>query len=255
MSPNGDLYFVDVAIPSSNDGNPSSISDPSFIVWRQPHVHQIPPLTSLAESRKAHAWTTLPQYNEQPPQMVYQSIGSGSPIGGMIFVQDSITLASSLYVTTFIPRVGVVLLEIPLDEAEENEEETEDDKDEDAATTTSTEENDKKNVSRKLPQPRILMRLQRYLPNAMEPGPFVMTPKQRTIFLGTNEGLAILLPNDKKNAQGDKRDTGTEDYRLAGMIALPIMDRPRITSLTVGDDSYLYVTTESRLWRMKIRDG
>ena len=83
----------------------------------------------------------------------------------------------------------------------------------------------------------------------MEPGPLVVTA-QRTIFLGTNEGLAILLPN----YFDDDTDGRLVDYRLAGLLPLAIMDRPRITSLTLGGDGYLYVTTESRLWRLTIRD-
>jgi len=109
---------------------------------------------------------------------------------------------------------------------------------------------DKENANDRGPgtEGRVVFSLKRYLPASMEPGPLVLTDKRRTIFLATDEGIAVLLPNSRSS------NNAQEDYRLAALIPLPIMDRPRITSMTLGQDSYLYVTTESRLWRIKIRD-
>ena len=245
VTPQHDLFFVDSVavgnVPSHHNDAAAAPPQDCFVVWHQARVDQIPALPTLADSRRAHTWTALP-YHQPLLVPVYTS---PTPIGGLAVVQDAVTLSSSLYVTTAWPAQGVVVLEISLDD---------DTTDEMISTTAETDDNDNDTattheapVSPTTKAPRVLFRLQRHLPNALEPGPLVVTA-QRTIFLGTNEGLAILLPNF------DDTDGRLVDYRLAGLLPLAIMDRPRITSLTLGGDGYLYVTTESRLWRLKIRD-
>ena len=216
---NTDLFFLDHTATSSSS---MTMNDNCHVIWQRYGIDKIPALPSLAVSRKAHAWTTITGNDNDDDASQFRAIFSNSePIGGFVVVPHNV-MSSKMLVSTSLPTVGVVILEIPLDD-DDNEEEKEE-------GSTSKE-------------PRIIFRLQRYLPTALQPGPLVVTPKQGNIFLATNEGLALLLPNH-----------GTGEYRFAGLLHLPIMDRPRITSLTLGQDSYLYVTTESRLWRIKIKD-
>lgn len=203
----GDLFFLDPTTPDCR------------VLWRRKRVGQIEPLASLAQSRRAHGWTSLPHEENRDDWHV---IFSGDAVGGFLLAYDKVTALSRVLVTTSLPTAGVVILEIPLGDDD-------DDDDDDEEKETNTES-------------RIVFRLQRYLPTALVPGPLVMTEKKKTIFMATTEGIAMLFPH----ADGD--------YRFAGLLRLPIMDRPRITSMTLGLDSYLYVTTESRLWRIKIQD-
>ena len=207
----GDLLFLD-----------NNASTDCMILWQRKRVDQTVALASLAESRRAHEWTSLPQ--ETTSEDMWHVVFSAEAVGGFLVIQDKVTTLSKVLVTASLPTWGVVILEIPL--ADDDDDDDNDDEDDEKVTKRES---------------RIIFRLQRYLPTALEPGPLVMTEKKKTIFLATNEGIAMLLPQDG-------------DYRLAGLLRLPIMDRPSITSLTLGQDSYLYVTTESRLWRIKIQD-
>ena len=196
----GDLFFLDTTTTGC------------MVLWQRKRVDQIAALASLAESRRAHEWTSLP--DETSGKDLWQVVFSAEAVGGFLVLHDKVTTSSKVLVTASLPTLGVVILEIPLAE--------DDDGDSDAG------------------EPRIIFRLQRYLPTALEAGPLVMTNKKETIFMATAEGVVMLLPHGS-------------DYRFAGLLRLPIMDRPRITSMTLGVDSYLYVTTESRLWRIKIQ--
>lgn len=196
-----DLFFLD-----------NTTAD-CMVLWQRKRVDQMKALPSLVESRRAHEWTSLPE--ETKNEEMWRIVFSDEVVGGFLVIHDKVATSSKVLVTASLPTIGVVILEIPLADDDDEEE--------------------------RMDETRIIFRLQKYLPTALEPGPLVMTEKKKTIFMAAPEGIVMLLP------QGS-------DYRFAGLLRLPIMDRPKITSLTLGQDSYLYVTTESRLWRIKIQD-
>jgi hypothetical protein len=226
-TPQGDLLFLDrLDCP----GEPATSRT---VLWRRRAAAQIPALADLRTSRQAHGWTRLEM---QDPVDHWDVLLTADTLGGLTLAPDG----QSVYVTASIPTAGVVIFQVPLQEDDEDDEEDDDDE------ITS----DRKASSL---EPRIVFRLQRYLPSALEAGPLVVTASGKLV-LATNEGLALLLLPKEELSLSDKSNVSGA-YRLAGLVPLPIMNRPRITSLTSGADNYLYMTTETRLWRMKLREG
>jgi hypothetical protein len=224
-TPQGDLLFLDRL------DCPHASTTSTMVLWRRRAAAQIPALSDLRTSRQAHAWTRLEGQDQSDD---WDVLLTADTLGGLTLAPDG----QSVYVTASIPAVGVVIFHVHLQD--------EDDDDEDDEESSS----DRKASSL---EPRIVFRLQRYLPTALEAGPLVVTASGKLV-LATNEGLALLLP-PKVEASLNNKPNSSGAYRLAGLVPLPIMNRPRITSLTLGADNYLYMTTETRLWRMKLREG
>jgi hypothetical protein len=124
---------------------------------------------------------------------------------------------SSIYVTA--KRDGsIVLLEMPL--ASEND----DDDEEDA--------NDKAEIPM---QPRLVMNLSQKMATVQEPGKIAVDRKGR-LFWAVSDSLFVIDPHK-----------GT----ILGKLSLPAA----ATSLTLGEDGFLYITTSNALLRIRVREG
>jgi hypothetical protein len=128
------------------------------------------------------------------------------------------TTWTSIYVTA--KRDGsIVLLEMPL--TSENDD---DDEDEDA--------NDKATISMK---PRFVMNLSQKVASVQEPGKIAVDRKGR-LFWAVSDNLFVIDP-----------DKGA----ILGKLSLPA----DATSLTLGEDGFLYITTNNTLLRVRVREG
>jgi hypothetical protein len=124
---------------------------------------------------------------------------------------------TSVYVTA--KRDGsIVLLQIPLT-AEEDDDEEEEDKD----TSTFSME------------PKLVMNLSQKLASVQEPGKIAVDRKGR-IFWAVSKMLLVVDP-----------DKGV----ILGKLSLPAEP----TSVTLGEDGFLYISTSNALLRIRVREG
>jgi hypothetical protein len=122
---------------------------------------------------------------------------------------------TSIYVTA--KRAGsIVLLEMPLTSEDDDEE----------------DENDKA----MLPvEPKLVMNLSQRMASVQEPGKIAVDRKGR-LFWAVSDNLLVIDP-----------DKGA----ILGKLSLPAA----ATSLTLGEDGFLYITTNNALLRVRVREG
>ena len=108
----GDLIILDsrtttTTSASTNEEEESESVKTTHILWQLPQVSTIPPLASLAESRDAHSWSSLPPASNHTviPQLVLEQ----SRIGGVTLVPNEWL---ELYVTMSIGEKQTAVLGI-----------------------------------------------------------------------------------------------------------------------------------------------
>jgi hypothetical protein len=122
---------------------------------------------------------------------------------------------TSVYVTAKKQDGDIVLMRIPLG--------TEDDYDEEDGSGKATRE------------PELVMNLSKKLPSIKEPGSIAVDHHGR-VFWAVEESLLVVDP--------------VQD-RILGTLSLPTEP----TSVTLGEDGFLYISTHDTLLRIRIREG
>jgi hypothetical protein len=129
---------------------------------------------------------------------------------------------TSIYVTA--KRDGsIILLEMPL--TSENDDDDDDDDEEEGS-------NDKASLP---VEPRLVMNLSQKLSSVQDPGKIAVDRKGR-LFWAVSDNLLVIDP-----------DKGA----ILGKLSLPADS----TSLTLGEDGFLYITTSNVLLRIRVREG
>jgi hypothetical protein len=175
----------------------------------------VPPLESAMTSRMAHKWNET--HHNHPIDVLYKEAHIGS------MALDS--KGEGLYVTVKRDDASVLLLHLNLIE---DDDEDDDVKVEDAST-----------IDEKM---GLLGHTERVEVNLTEIGvtdpPQAMAVDEKShVYLAVSDGVLVLkLKNGKQ---------------ILGRLATP----SPITSLTLGEDKYLYITTSSQLLRIRVRHG
>lgn len=181
------------------------------------HAVHIKALDSLGVSRKAHAWKE-PQHAFKP-EILFAGV---EQLGSMALTHTW----TSIYVTA--KRDGsIVLLEMPLT-SENDEEDVDDDND-------NEDEDASNEKSKLLVEPKLVMNLSQNLPYVQEPGKIAVDRKGR-LFWAVSDNLLVIDP-----------DRGA----ILGKLTLPA----DATSLTLGENGFLYITTSNTLLRVRVREG
>lgn len=221
MTPFADLLVIDK-------------SDGDDFLWQLPQIHKIPGLESLSASRKAHAWDHLnytssshhsgittgaistldATTNDGMPQKLLQS----SQLGGMVLVPKNWL---QLYVT-MKQGDSVVVVTLSLEE-EDDEAESYDDDEVVAEQTTKAGTKSERQSSIYLD----------YSQHASKPGPIEVDEKGN-LYLVVDDGILMLSPGGG----------------ILGKISIPGLS---IVDMTLGEDRFLYLATETKLYRLRLR--
>jgi hypothetical protein len=188
------------------------------ILWQLPQAHKIPGLESLGVSRKAHSWKELPAETFSAPQKLLQS----RRLGGVALVPNN---WMKVYVTM---RQGdsVTVVVLSIEDDEEEDEDNDDDK-------VAPEENEKVEGSQKTNkrQSAIFFDYSQY---AKEPGPIEIDEKGN-MYLAIDGGILFL----------------SSSGHVTGRLSIPGIS---IVDLTLGDDRFLYISTATKLFRLRVRN-
>lgn len=105
--------FGDLLILDHLEGEEeATTTDTTSVLWQLPRVSRITPLLSLAESREAHAWTSLNATTSSQPQLILEQ----PHIGGVALVPQEWL---KLYVTMEIGKVVLATLSLEKDDDQE----------------------------------------------------------------------------------------------------------------------------------------
>jgi hypothetical protein len=221
MTPYGDLMIIDDATHHGGNG---------FILWRLQKASNVPALPSLSVSRKAHAWNR--NNSTGLPHTFFQS----NEMGGMV----SDTSGQRLYVTTLDPdSSSVLVVSLPLLDALEDDDEEEDEdemgitKEGEESNNNNIKQEEERVVARELLQSRQSTIVFNYTAHANNPGA-IEIDNNGNIYLAVENG--ILLVSKSQN--------------VVAKIAFFADDK--IVGLTLGSDKFLYIATESKLFRIRV---
>lgn len=179
---------------------------------------QTEPLGTPMESRKAHSWSSLPNHNTTTLRVLHTTASSSNEIGSM----GGVTLDKSwtgVYFTQQQSQDGPVQLlhkVLPDDDDDDDEKEEEEGEEEEGA------------------QPKSKPRLVYEFPNGT-PGPVTMN-QNGNLFVGTTDKVVVFSSDN-----------------ASPLLEIPVPSTP--TSLTLGQDRYLYITTYKELYRIRVRHG
>jgi hypothetical protein len=221
MTPYGDLMIIDDA---THHGN-------GFILWRLQKASSVPALPSLSVSRKAHAWNI--NNSTGLPHTFFQS----NKMGGMVLD----TSGQRLYVTTLDPdSSSILVVSLPLLDALEEDDDEEDDNEDDEIGIKEGEEpnnnmqEEERVVARELLQSRRQSTIVfNYTAHANNPGA-VEIDNNGNIYLAVENG--ILLVSKSQNV----------------VAKIAFFTDGKIVGLTLGSDRFLYIATESKLFRIRV---
>ncbi|KAL3904730.1 MAG: hypothetical protein SGILL_009955 [Bacillariaceae sp.] len=163
MTPHKDIMIMDdtsgCRLHSSND------DDDRFQLWRLPKATDIPALSNLAASRKAHAWTHTNSTTTPEPSIFFHS----SSMGGMAID----TTGHGVFVTTVVDKGGesrVVVVRLALSQDDESY------------------EDDESNQANNSAQSQIVIDYSEY---TAKPGP-IEIDNHGNIFLGVDDGILVV---------------------------------------------------------------
>lgn len=195
-------------------------------------------MESLAESRKAHAWTdTAAAHHHNNNDNDDADDGFGvvdilfqngiQQIGGMAIDPSWL----NMYVTVKNQQGQVLLLQVPI---------VVDDEDDDVqkAPTSSGRSGGHGGV---MDDRAITVMDMTQALGISEPGPLVVSEKGH-IFAAVPQGIAILSTNNNKSSN---------KAQILGVLSTP--EPP--TSLTLGGDKFLYAFSDDSMFRIRIREG
>ena len=201
-TPFGDLLFIDHFVECQKAA--------MFQLRRAVHTEA---LSSLIESRKAHAWTAIDSNHASLPHLLY-SDESIAHMGGLALTP----IWTSVYLSA-VKDDSVILLRIPLEKEEDD-----DDSDDEKAQ--------KVNIST---EPQMILNLTQHFPSVKEPGAVAVSREGR-VFWTTADGVLVVDP---------------EKNMVLGMIPTP--SEP--TSIALGEDRFLYLSTKTSLLRIRVQQA
>ena len=227
MTPYGDLMIIDDA---THHGN-------GFTLWRLQKASSVPALPSLSVSRKAHAWNI--NNSTGLPHTFFQS----NEMGGMVLD----TSGQRLYVTTLDPdSSSVLVVSLPLlDALEDDEDDDEDDEEDDnegegdeigikeGEEPNNNMQEEERVVARELLQSRQSTIVFNYTAHANTPGA-IEIDNSGNIYLAVENGILLV----------------SKSQTVVAKIAFFTDDK--IVGLTLGSDRFLYIATESKLFRIRV---
>jgi hypothetical protein len=227
-TPRGDLLFVD----HHGDCNRSGL----FLLRA---ATKMEPLQSLPESRAAHSWTSVPSNSTTPEWVPLTNVKDVSGealsdgvqrLGGMAIASESGGAVALYLVARLEMSARVVLLRRDMYGDEAGDEEGEDDS---AASTGAGER----------AQASVIVDLTPYVTNDSEddgnPGSIALS--KGFAFVTVGDGVLVV---------------DLAERRLLGKIELANeRDTLPFTSITLGEDGYLYLTTGTQLMRVRVKQG
>jgi len=229
LTPFADLLVLD----ESSDGDD--------FLWQLPQIHKIPGLESLSASRKAHAWNHLNYTSSSSNHHTGITTGTvsttsrattaasasnedgmpqkllqSSQLGGMALVPKNWL---QLYVTM---KQGDSVVVVTLSLEEEDDEDDDDDVEvaEKAKATSKSER-----------QSSIYLD---YSQHASKPGPIEVDEKGN-LYLAVDDAILMVSPT----------------AGILGKISIPGLS---IVDMTLGEDRFLYLATETKLYRLRLRN-
>lgn len=232
ITPTGDLILAvnynddddDMTLESSSstaavtNKDDEATTTPVAAFVQLPYAVHTRALTSLQQSRQAHAWTHIDQANNTPSSFssrILTAEPSLLQIGGL-----AIASPTSLYAVSRVSsnisneESTVVVLEISFVDDEDNDYGDEEEREKDRMKTQST----------------VLWDLAEYAPGQQKPGSIAVS-NAGTIFVSVQDGVLVL-----NKAQG-----------VLGKLITPGMP----TAMTLGGDGYLYIATSTQLYRIR----
>jgi len=245
-------------------------------VLRLRHAVHAVPLPSLRASRLAHSWTSVVRRDLQVddsvdddddeesdnnnrknknnnfrldlPEVLYKERNGVASIGGMALTEEW----TSLYLTAKKEKGDVVLVKLPLVPSDDEEEE---EGEEDRYDHEKDEENAGRGAANVAPAgPKIVFRLSEHVLSAKEgEGPGVIAvSRSGVVFWSVPGGVAIVdIASSAVLGRLDLPPATGDDDNGDGSPS----SSTEVTSLTIGEDNYLYVTTRTRLYRILLREG
>ena len=256
FTPFGDLLFLD-----KNEGDDAARDGCGDSVFRLPQAIDIEPLKSLQISREAHSWTELrrgggtPTHDHKPPKqhqegeapykderylgMLPESLFRATKIGGMALD----TTWVNVIVTAKLGDGRIVLLSVPLG-TEDNEVEEECEAGHGAGDSTC-----KRVEATSTVEPTVIVD---YTIHADQPGPIAID-KNGNFYLGTDGGVMIVVDTTRSAKKSSKRknEGNTKHFEIVGIVRTPKTP----VSLTLGEDGFLYIATETSLLRIRAQHG
>jgi hypothetical protein len=178
----------------------------------------VKPLESLQASRKAHSWTSVGGDYPTTKDQLPETLWRAPQLGGMVLD----TTFVNVYVTTQQEDQRVVLVSLSLKETDDDDE----------------DEDENKEDARQIP--RVVLD---YSAHASTPGAIAIDRLGR-IFLAVDLGILVVAPREKE---------ASLPFTLTIVGKLPMSEKP--TSLTLGEDGFLYITTQTSLLRIRVKQG
>lgn len=266
-TPFGDLLIIDRYNKSSNHFDKDCAADNTTTtstssnnnvaaLYQLRHAVHAEPLDSLSTSRKAHAWTSIHNDGEDEkdsnkasaaatdtrkrnsklnlPEILYHDPN--------VHQMGDLALAhtwTSLYLSAKMSE-SIVLFSIPLAEADGDDE----------------QESNEQSLAQV--KSRVVFNLTESLQGfgslmggtAENPSPgSVAVSRSGHVFWATEEGILIL--DDVMEEGGHAANNQNNNAAILGIIPTPA----KPTSLTIGEDGFLYITTDTSLLRIKVRHG
>ena len=248
FTPFGDLVFQDTDPDCDMDG-----------LYLLPDAVVVPPLSTAMESRRAHGWTTLPESQARPKLLLKAKKIGGIDLdaawtGIYYTATDDVDIgdAAAGAVDT-VDRASTVTRLYHMNLAtEEEDDDAEDDNDNDDGDEEANKEGDtdgngtEKDKRDSRSAVALDTRIVADFTESTPAGPVAMD-QSGILFVGVDTGV-VVLPKELSVKEATQQQ-GKSDERLF----LPVPDTP--TSITVGGDKFLYVTTADDLYRIRIQTG
>jgi hypothetical protein len=228
-TPYGDLLVTDTAAQCSKAA--------IYRLSQAVHVQAVP---SLYDSHSAHGWNQT--QHDLPVDLLYHA--SVRDIGGM--AMDPTWLY--IYVTVLDAEGRVHLMRMPavtLEDDDDDEEEADTDKEKvpklsAAAEATPQEQHSESQTAHGImdDKAQAILDLTQAV-GSTQPGPLAVSDKGH-VFLAVPQGIAIISTDEKGGAAV-----------LLGILPMPAPP----TSLTLGEDKFLYTFTDDSLFRIRVNVG
>ena len=190
-------------------------------IYRVSQAVHVESLESLAESRKAHAWKGT--QHGFPIDVLFQN--GVQQIGGMAVDPSWL----NMFVTVKDQEGRVLLLQLPIVIEDDDEDEDEEKVVESSSSATG-------GIMDKRAHIMIDMTKEMGL---SEPGPLAVSEKGN-IFVSIPEGVAVI-------------STSSKTPRFLGILPTP--QGTPTTSLTIGEDKFLYTFSDDSMFRARIKEG
>jgi hypothetical protein len=232
-TPYGDLLVADTAVHCSKAA-----------IYRLTQAVQVEAVPSLFESRKAHEWNQT--QHDLPVDLLYHA--SIRDIGGMAI--DPTWLY--IYITVLDAEGRVQLTRLPAVRLEDDDEEEEPDTDKKKRPNLSAAEEEEATPGEQHAESQTahggimdnkgqaILDLTQAV-GSTQPGPLAVSDKGH-LFLAVPQGIAIV-------STGESHGSGSAV--VLGILPMPAPP----TSLTLGEDKFLYAFTHYSLFRIRVQVG